>query len=234
MADDRDDPFHDAFGAGRSDDAADRWPANQAGPAGDVAAPKTGKSGAVKVLLILLAVFVVAAVLCCGAGFWWVSTWKPTEDPVKVRAQTAEIVDIQIPDDYQPAFAMNMNMFVMTMQMTAYQGPGQGMLMIAQMQAPQGADQAQMQQQMNQSLQQQNMGQQLSIKESETKTVSVEGQDVDFLFSTATNANDNSEWRQVTGSFPGKNGTAFIILQQPADTFDEDAVVEMLESIKTK
>jgi len=232
-ADDRDDSFHDAFGAGRSDDP-DRWPANQGGPAGDVDRPKTGKSGVVKVLLILLAVVVVAGVLCCGAGVWWFSTMKPTEDPVKVRAQTAEIIDIEIPDSFQPAVAMNMNMFVVTMQITMWQGPGNGMLMVAQAQGPQGADQAQMEQQIGQSMRQQNMGQQLNVKESETRTISVEGKDVDFSFAKATNANDNSEWRQVTGAFPGKNGTAFINLQQPAESFDEDAVVKMLESIKTK
>lgn len=232
-ADDRDDTFHDAFGEGRRDEA-DRWPANEAGPAGDVDRPKTGKSGVVKVLLILLAVAVVAGVLCCGGAFWWVSTWKPTEDPVKVRAQTAEIIDIEIPESYQPAMAMNMNMVFMTMQMTMWTAPGNGMLMIAQAQAPQGADQAQMEQQLSQSMRQQQMGQQLNVKESETRTISIEGKDVDFTFAKATNANDNSDWRQVTGAFPGKGGTAFINLQQPADSFDEAAVVKMLESIKTK
>lgn len=232
MADDRD-TFHDTFGAGRSDDA-DRWPANESGPAGDVAAPKTGKSGVVKVLLILLAVGVVAGVLCCGAGFWWVSSMKPTTEPAKVKAQTAEIVDITIPDTFRPAVAMNMNMFVMTMQITMYEKQP-GMLMVAQVQAPQGADQAQMEQQLRTSMQQQNMGVQLTVKESQSRTIKTAGgNEVDFLFATATNTQDNSEWRQVTGAFPGKNGTAFLSLQQPADQFDEEAVVKMLESIKTK
>jgi hypothetical protein len=132
---------------------------------------------------------------------------------------TLEVMGHQLPEQSKPARAL----MGVTPQLDNLE-----------VQAPQGADQAQMEQQLRQSMQQQNMGEQLAIKESESRTVSVEGKDTDFLFSTATNLKDNSEWRQVTGAFPGKNGTAFINLQQPADKFDEDAVVQMLESIKTK
>jgi hypothetical protein len=236
MADERDYLFDEAQGEGRSADA-DRWPTNEEGPQGDLGTPPPRKSNTAKILLIILAVVVIGAVLCCGGiGLFMYSNppIKTTQTAAEVVEKTNAIVDIDIPPAFHPVMAMDMNMYVMTMQMVAYDGQGSGMLMIAQVQAPQGADQAQMQQQMRQSMQQQNMGEQLSVKNSETKTVKVDGQDVDFLFSTAENAKDKSEWRQVTGAFPGKNGTAFMILQQPSVAYDEEAVIKMLESIRTK
>jgi hypothetical protein len=236
MANDRDDMFDDAHGEGRSADA-DRWPSNEAGPQGDLHGQPPRKSNTAKILLIILAVVVIGAVLCCGGiGLFMYSNppVKTTTSAAEITEKTNAIADIEILPGFNPVMAMDMNMYVMTMQMAFYDGQGSGMLMIAQVQAPQGGDQAQMQQQMRQSMQQQNMGEQLTIKNSETKTVSIDGQDVDFLFSTATNAKDNSDWRQVTGAFPGKNGMAFMILQQPAEAFDEEEAVNMLESIHTK
>lgn len=236
MADERDDLFDDAAGEGRSADA-DGWPANDEGPQGDLSAPPPRKSNTAKILLIILAVVVIGAVLCCGGiGLFMYANppIKTTQNAAEITEKTNAIADIEILPGFRPVMAIDMNMYVMTMQMAAYDGQGSGMLMIAQVQAPQGADQAQMQQQMRQSMQQQNIGEQLTVKNSETKTIQIDGQDVDFLFSTAVNAQDDSEWRQVTGAFPGKNGMAFMILQQPADAYDEEAVVNMLESIHTK
>ncbi len=236
MANDRDELFGDAHGQGRSGDA-DRWPTNEEGPQGDLHAQPPRKSNTAKILLIILAVVVIGAVLCCGGAALFMYSNPPvktTSNAAEVTEKTNAIADIEILPGFRPVMAMDMNMYVMTMQMAFYDGQGSGMLMIAQVQAPQGADQAQMQQQMRQSMQQQNMGEQLTIKNSETKTIQIDGQDVDFLFSTATNAKDNSEWRQVTGAFTGKNGLAFMILQQPASAYDEEEVVNMLETIRTK
>jgi hypothetical protein len=235
MAGDRDDFFGDAHCAGRSDDP-DRWPAGGEGPAGDTAASPTGKSSTVKVLLIVLAVLVIGALLCCGgiAIFgWFARPIQTTDNPAEVTAKTAEIADIELPDGFEPAMAIDMNLYVMRMQMAFYEATGGGVLMIAQAQG-EGANEAQMEQQLRQSMQQQNLGEQLTVKESETKSITVGDREVDFMFSTATNNEDNSEWRQVSGAFPGKNGTAFLILQQPASSFDEEEVTGMLESIKTE
>jgi hypothetical protein len=236
MANERDELFGDAHGQGRSGDV-DRWPTNEEGPQGDLHTQPPRKSNTAKILLIILAVVVIGAVLCCGGiGLFMYSNppVKTTSNQAEITEKTNAIADIEILPGFRPVMAMDMNMYVMTMQMAFYDGQGSGMLMIAQVQAPQGADQAQMQQQMRQSMQQQNMGEQLTIKNSETKTIQIDGQDVDFLFSTATNSKDNSEWRQVTGAFTGKNGLAFMILQQPATAYDEEEVVNMLETIRTK
>lgn len=236
MANDRDNLYDDAHGEGRAAEP-DQWPTNDEGPHGSLDAPAPRKSNTAKILLIILAVLVIGGVLCCGGlglFFYFNQPIKTTNVPAEVEEKTAAIADIDIPEGFRPVMAMDMNMFFMTMQMAFYDGQGSGMLMIAQVQAPAGTDEAQMQQQLRTSMQQQNMGEQLTVKNSETKTLQVNGEDVDFMFSTATNNKDNSEWRQVSGAFPGKSGTAFLILQQPSEAFDEETVTGMLESIRTK
>ncbi|MGC1273406.1 MAG: hypothetical protein WBC44_06830 [Planctomycetaceae bacterium] len=224
----------DLFGAGDSHDA-DRWPANEEGPQGELAPPQ-GKSNVVKILLIVLAVFVLGAVLCCGGAAligWFAKPIETTQKAEEVVAKTAEIVEIDVPDEFHPAVAIDMNMFVVQMQMAFFEAPGRGVLMIAQAQG-QGANEAQMEQQLRQSMQQQNLGEPVTVKETETKTIAIDGQDVDFQFATATSNNDGSEWKQVSGAFAGKNGTAFLLLQQPTASFDEEQVTGMLESISAQ
>lgn len=224
----------DLFGAGDSHDA-DRWPTNEEGPQGELAPPKS-KSNVAKILLIVLAVFVIGAVLCCGGAAligWLAEPIKTTQNADEVVAQTAEIVAIDVPDEFHPAIAIDMNMFVVQMQMAFFEAPGRGVLMIAQAQG-QGANEAQMEQQLRQNMQQQNLGEPVTVQETQTKPISIDGQDVIFQFSTATSNNDGSEWKQVSGAFAGKNGTAFLMLQQPTESFDEAQVTSMLESISAQ
>ncbi len=235
MADDRDDLFNDTHGEGRSAEP-DHWPTNAEGPQGQLD-PPVRKSNTAKILLIVLGIVVIGALLCCGGGGLFFYTQRPlqtTTAPAEVKAKTAAIADIDVPEGFTPAMAMDMNLYVMTMQMTFYDGHGSGMLMVAQVQAPQGANDAQMEQQLRTSMQQQNMGEQLTIKSSESKTVQVDGNDVDFMIAKATNNKDSSDWHQVSGTFPGKKGTAFLIFQQPDTSYDEAKTLHMLESIHAK
>jgi hypothetical protein len=235
MADDRDDLFGDAHGAGRSDDA-DRWPTNAGGPAGDTAAPRTGMSGAVKVLLILLAVFVLLAVACCGAGFWWYSqNVQNTTDAATIRVWTQEIVSIDIPQgDYTPTVGLKMNWFgTFAMDMVIYTGPGGGTLTLANI-GGQVANDPNARQQLDMQMRQQGAAHQINVKDSETRTFEIGGEEVEFLFATGTETQSGNEWNEVTGTFPGKKGIVTFKLQQPSSSYDEEQVTTMIETISTE
>lgn len=237
MADDRDELYGDSFGEGDSHDA-DRWPANDEGPQGDLTPPQ-GTSKTVKVLLIVLGMMVLGTMFCCclaGLIGWFAEPIKMTDKPEEVVARTDAIVEIDLPDNFTPAIAIDMNMLVVQMQMVFYETPGRGVMMIAQAQG-EGANQAnpaQMEQQFRQSMRQQNLGEALTIQDTETRTITIDGKEVDFEFATATSNQDGSEWKQVSGSFPGKNGTAFLMLQQPSTSFDENEATRILDSIGTE
>lgn len=233
--DDRDDLFGDAYGAGRSDNA-DRWPSNEEGPAGNVDAPKTGMSNVVKILLIILAACVLGAILCCGGGYWYFSRSISTVTaPAEVNQLTQEMIAVDVPEDFTPLMGMKMNIFGVDMKMTMYQPQGDGMLQFMRL-SGQALNDPQAQQQIDAQMRQQGAGSpnQVTIKDSETKTVTIDGKEVEFTFGTGTESKSNAEWKEVTGSVPSDGGMVAIRLQQPVSSYDEERVMQMLESIGTK
>src|SRR5688572_29791002 len=129
--------------------------------------PPPRKSGGASVLLWILGIAALCLVLCCGAV--GVMAWRfgaaaknlvanfATSDPVEIRKQTAEIVDIAIPDEYQPVTAMNMVAFRFVMYQTGLPAAGSnGMLMLMEMTMEQmGVDPDEQELELRKSMQQQ-------------------------------------------------------------------------------
>jgi hypothetical protein len=236
-ADDRDDMFHDASGAGRSGDP-DRWPANEEGPAGQIDAPKTGKSSVVKVLLILLAVFVVAAVLCCGLGYFFVFrnlNLKTYKTPAEVEQLTQEIVPIEIPAGYSPVMGMKMNLFGTGVEMAMYDTPGKGLLQLVGL-SGQAVNDPNTQQQLDAQMRAQGGGSphRIDVSGTEKKTVTVNGQETEFTVETGTESQSKAEWKRVSGTVTANGKLVRLLLEMPTADYDEGQVTQMLESIGKK
>lgn len=200
--------------------------------------PKKGMNTTVKVLLILSGIAGVGVLVCCGGIFLWFRSIQQglTEVPAEVAQRTQEIITIEIPDRFKPKAAMKMNMMVMQMSMVVYEPTeGEGALMLFEIDMPDGGDPEAQRQQMQQAMGRQGQGgHNLSIDSSESRDFEIDGQTVKFLFSKATDTNDQTDFRQVTGSLPGRNGTVYLTLQIDAEHYDEEATVKMLESISVK
>ena len=106
------------------------------------------------------------------------------------------------------------------------------MLMLMQMKM-EGANEAQMEQQMKMQASQQGMNQDITVESSETRTFTIDGQEQDFVFAVGTNRAGDTV-HQVTGVFPGKDGTAMLMLMEDDAHWDEAAVEKMIESISTQ
>src|SRR5688572_15949032 len=114
------------------------------------------KSGGSNTLVWVLAIAAGALVLCCGG--LGVVAWKAksfvanmaSSDPVEIRRQTAEMLEITIPDTYRPLQATNLVVFRMLMYQTDAAASGaQGMLMLMEMAIqPQGVNAQQQEQQL--------------------------------------------------------------------------------------
>ncbi len=191
--------------------------------------PKRGMSTTAKVLLILGGVFGVMMLLCCGGALWFYSKMGITQNPQQVQAIQRQIVDIQVPEGYQPQMGMDMSVGPVTMKMAVFVSEG-GMLMLMQM--PEQSSEEEMRQKMEESLQQQGKNQQINVDSRKTRTVVVDGQEVEFDFIEGTHADSGGKVRQVIGQFPGRGGTVMLMLVVPEDQWDEDEVMEMLQSIK--
>lgn len=207
----------------------------------DESQPRTRKRQAVqpsgrswgKILLILFGVSAFSVALCCGGVLWFGSkSIEMTEDPVKIAAAQQEIVDIQALPGLQPKMAMKMNLAIMGMTTVAYQGAGQTNMVLMQMQVAGQTDE-----QMQQNFRQKGNQNQdhLQVESSETRKIKVDGTERDFLFVKGKIVPDQGAAipvRQVTGMFPSRQGMAFLIVTVNEESYDELAVIQMIESIK--
>lgn len=188
---------------------------------------KQGMSTFLKVVIFLGCIAGGGVLLCCGGGAWWINSIQ-TENPQEVIARTKEMVDIEIPDDFQPQKGMNANVFGFKMKLAVYKlKSADGMLMLMSMSAAEANQDAQMR-----NVLQGEVAKNLTINNLKTRKFEVRGEIVDFKFAQSENMDNGDPWRQVTGTFAGKEGTVMLMLQIEEEAYDEDVVIKMIESIK--
>jgi hypothetical protein len=158
-----------------------------------------------------------------------------TDDPARVNAIRDSIVSsIDLPPGLQPQGGMDFSIAGQGMRMAAYSSaaePDSGrtgtLLMLMQMTIQ--ADEAQMRRELETKMGAQTA---INVESTETKSLTIDGQMVDFKFSKGTTNQGAHPVRQVTGVFPGKQGTVMLILLVPESDWNEMQVISMLESIK--
>jgi hypothetical protein len=215
------------------------WPADpddrssQRDPWEEPPARRPGMSTGAKVLIVLLSIAGLALLLCCGVGLWiWsTGTFEVVETPEAAIETTQEIVSIEIPELFQPKQSMSMGLLGFGFEMAIYETQdGEGGLVIGEMKGvPAGNAQPEMQ--MRQALRRQDGQGELKVNKTETREFEVRGQKVRFEFAEAVDDAGN-EFRTVSGAFSTADGQGFLLLQMPAESYDEDAVVKMIESIE--
>ncbi|QDU82838.1 hypothetical protein Pla110_46010 [Polystyrenella longa] len=198
---------------------------------------KSGMSTGMKVFLWILVGGGVCMLICCGVGIYFASNMMSFSDkPADAIATTNEITTISIPQEqFPPKGSMKMDFFgFYSMKMAIYSdenGKGANTLFLMNMQiANLSADE--METSMKDSMGQQGQGNNLQIDSSEVRQIDINGQNHDFTFSEATDKDDGGKFRQIQGTFPAKQGTAFLMMQIPEEDYNEEAVMQMLDSIE--
>ena len=80
--------------------------------------------------------------------------------------------------------------------------------------------------------QQQQGNRKLNIQSTGTREITIRGEKVEFVFAEGTDKNTDTVVQQVTGVFPGREGMGYLMLRIDDESYDEQAVVRMIESIK--
>ena len=102
------------------------------------------------------------------------------------------------------------------------------MIMLAQFQV--ATNQQQMEEQMRRSFEQQSGRRGLKMEVVDVKKMTIRGQEVDVT--TFEGKDDNGfVMRQVLATFPGKDGTALLMIMGLAQTWDEAEIDQFIESI---
>ncbi len=215
----------------------DQWPDNP-NEVSQQPSPAQGQKsggGCLKAALIVGGIGLFGMVLCCGGLFIFGRQFIPkiVTTPAEVAVVGQEIMKIDIPDDFQGQMGMSMDNFAMTMKMATFQHKQQkGTLTIGAMQVKIGNPKDH-QAVFNQQKAQQAGGQEgLTIRTTVDREITVRGKPTTFKFSEADQAGTGKKFRVVSSEFEAVGGMLMFQLTLEEDSYDEDAVVKMIESIQ--
>lgn len=155
-------------------------------------------------------------------------------DPQGASEAAHAIADYELPEGYQEQIAMDFFTYIMVMigpeaatpSANSAAGP---MIMLAQFEMM--ANQPQMQEQMRRSFEQQGGRREVSMEVVEVKQMTIRGEEVDV---TILEGKDDKGLilRELVTVFPGKDGTAFLMIMGPAQFWDTEEIDQFVESIR--
>lgn len=152
-------------------------------------------------------------------------------DPASAAKAAHEIVDsYELPAGYQERMAMNI-MFYSFVMIGPENSSNGSIIMLAQFASGAGVSQEQMEQQLRQSFEQQAGNRGMDMHLVEAKKMTIRGNESEVSIYEGTDNNGNTI-RQLITSFPGKGGTAMLMIMGDAQDWDQTEVDDFINSIK--
>jgi hypothetical protein len=185
--------------------------------------------------ILLLIVCVV------GLGIWVGSqmTEAVEEDPVAIRARTAEIATINTPAGFEPTVGVHLDIpFIGDIgKFVLYEDKEhEAVLILADVSdkhmpgigAEEWADEVRLE------VGEDRVEGHDALEDAETKTVThtVRGVDVTFKITTGTSPDSGKKRVIASGNFPGRLGHSFFLISADAETLSADDVTEVIQSIE--
>src|SRR5689334_12523195 len=181
-------------------------------------------------LLFCLCAVGVAAFLFMRVGQQVMKGTKT--DPVEASKAAHAIADYELPEGYQERIAMNFLVYSMVMigpdSSNSTSSAAQPIIMLAQFKAI--GNQQQMEQQIRQSFEQQAGRRGLTMKVVDVKKMTIRGEDVEVTTYEGTD-NNGFTMRQLITAFPGKDGTAMLMIMGAAQNWNKAEMSKFVESI---
>lgn len=173
--------------------------------------------------------------ICIGIGgfigLYYVGdqvTQSVVDNPEDVAVIADGIADYDLPPGYSEAFGMSLFGF----DMVALTGADdRQMIMLMQFPQALGLDQAAMEQQMQESMQQQTGRQNLDLEVVDEVTTTIRDETVTLTIREGTDESGEG-LRQLTGIFPGKDGTVLLMVMGPLQNWDQAGVDAFIASIR--
>jgi hypothetical protein len=151
-------------------------------------------------------------------------------DPEAASEAAHAIVDYELPSGYQERMAMNFLVYSFVMigpeSPETTTGP---LIMLAQFD-PMGTSQEQMEQQIRQSFEQQAGRRGMKMELVEVEKLIIRGEEAEVATYEGTDES-GAVIRQLITSFPGKDGTAMLMVMGPAEGWDQDVIDDFITSI---
>ncbi len=206
----------------------------------DGGAPKRGMGTGAKVLIILGVVAGLGMLVCCGGAGYLTYRARPkiTEDPAEVAARTSAIIPMEIDrEKWEPVRSFEQDVMVMSWSVSQWKAKeGEGAMMILGVEMPQGAaDEEGAEDQIKQAFANNpeiSSMPDLIVDKSEERPLKILGQEVPFRFVQGKRSGADAEWREVEGKIVRGNSLIAVRVQVEADKYNEDDIVNMLQSAK--
>lgn len=201
-----------------------------------------GMSSGTKIILISLGVLGVLAVACCGGGIWWVRSNFDVDmstDPAVVRETQEGILDLEVPERFEPQQSMRMKIMVANMEMAMFKAKTGEVSQLALMKMIFTMEQMN-QQQAEMQFNQQNPGSaQLDESSSETRKYTVDGKEISVKFTHGTlRQSENApagqigkEWFSVSSMISVDGGMVMLEMTGPEEEYNEEEIENIINSI---
>lgn len=179
------------------------------------------------------ALFCLCAVVV--AAFLFLQMGRQVREGVKTDPEGASqaahaIADYDLPPGYQEQMAMNFLVYSFVMIGPESPGTTAGPLIMLAQFDPMGTSQEQMEQQIRQSFEQQAGRRGLKMQVVKVEKMTIRGEEVEVTTFEGTDQS-GAVIRQLITSFPGKDGTAMLMIMGPAEGWDQDVIDEFIRSI---
>jgi hypothetical protein len=211
-----------------------------------------GMSSSTKVILAVLGVGGVLALACCGGLAWWgnrvIQDFKQefaesiaameemegvyVDDPDQIAALTATIVDIDIPVRYEPYSGEDHTSIEVLRKQVHYSSDDDvGRIFIREMLAGDVTTREEATRILAGELTEEGWYYEFEPTSTEQRTFTINGEECVFEF-RAGNDPDMGDMRQAAGAVPSGGGVAYLAIYDTAASWDEAAIVAMIESIR--
>lgn len=152
-------------------------------------------------------------------------------DPESAAQAAHKIADYDLPPGYQEQMSMDILFysFVVIAPDTDTQPTTSPLIMLAQF-SQTGMDREQMEQQLRQAFEQQSGQRGADMQVVEVKNMVIRGEEVEVTIFEGTDT-DGYVMRQLITSFPGKDGTAMLMIMGSPSAWDDNMIDDFIESI---
>jgi len=181
---------------------------------------------------LLFCLCAVAAVVLLFANIGKQFGENMKTDPEGAAEAAHTIADYELPPGYQEQVAMDFFAYKMVVispsSPSTFGSTGQPMIMLTQFNV--ATNRQQMEEQMRRSFEQQSGQRGLTMTVVETKKMTIRGEEVEV---TTFEGTDESGFvmRELITTFPGKDGTAMLMIMGNAEHWDQEEIDAFLESI---
>ncbi len=182
------------------------------------------------IVIGLLVVCVCGAIVTFGALGWFgaILGQQFEPNPEKVTQIASKIADFKLPSGYKADYGIEVADYAFV---SFSPGDDHSHIMFIQMPADSKIDQVALERQMTQITQSRSNKRPSRLTTVDTRQVSVRGQSVRFVISEGTNS-EGQAYRQMTGMFQGKGGTALLMVEEPTSRWNQAAIDAFIASIR--